>query len=138
VETDPAGTCELLVGLPVVTILGVDDVARLALRIHIETKAGCPGCSTCGSFAVVTDRSVVPIVDLPCFGRPTRLVWHKRRWRCPDPHCPVGIWTEEDDRIGAPRMLISDSASASGRTPEGLGRTAPRAAARYRSPQPTR
>jgi transposase len=53
---------------------------------------------------------VVELVDLPCFGRPTRLLWHKCRWRCPEPSCPVASWTEEDQRIGAPRMAMSDRA----------------------------
>jgi hypothetical protein len=55
-------------------------------------------------------RSAVELVDLPCFGRPTRLIWHKCRWRCPEPSCPVGSWTEEDQRIGAPRMAMIDRA----------------------------
>jgi hypothetical protein len=28
-----------------------------------------------------TSRHVVELVDLRCFGRPARLVWHKVRWR---------------------------------------------------------
>ncbi len=27
-----------------------------------------------------------------CFGRPTRLVWAKRRWRCRYPDCPARTW----------------------------------------------
>ena len=50
------------------------------------------------------------MVDLPCFGRPARLIWHKCRWRCPESSFPIGSWTEEDHRIGAPRMAMSDRA----------------------------
>ena len=32
--------------------------------------------------------------DLAVFGRPTRLVWCKRRWRCEEPLCDVRTWTE--------------------------------------------
>ncbi len=102
--------CELLVGLPAVTVLGIDDPESGPLAVHIETGWARPGCSTCGSFAAVKDRPVVRLVDLPAFGRPTRLVWHKRRWRCPDPDCPAGSWTEEDPRIGPARMVTTDRA----------------------------
>jgi hypothetical protein len=33
---------------------------------------------------------VVELVDLPAFGRSTRLAWHKRRWACPRFHVRTG------------------------------------------------
>jgi transposase len=69
--------CELLVGLPEVNVLGLDDVVGQPLRVHVEVRASRPGCAGCGVFAHVKDRPIVELVDLPCFGRPTRLVWHK-------------------------------------------------------------
>jgi len=51
--------------------------------------------------AHLKDQRVVTLVDLPCFGNPTKLAWHKRPWRCGDPDCPNGSWTEGDDRIAA-------------------------------------
>ena len=60
--------CELLVGLPAVNVLGIDDVAGEALRVHIECRVERPGCTGCGVFAQVKDRPVVVLVDLPCFG----------------------------------------------------------------------
>jgi transposase len=111
VECDPTRMCELLVGLPEVTVLGIDDVTDGPLAVHIETRGERPGCTTCGSLAAVKERPVVTLVDLPAFGRPTRLVWHKRRWCCPDGDCPAGSWTEEDRRIGAPRMAITSRAA---------------------------
>jgi transposase len=38
-------------------------------------------------------------------GRVARLVWRKRRWRCPDDDCPVGSWTEQSEVIGARSSL---------------------------------
>src|ERR1017187_8822021 len=102
--------CELLVGLPDVSILGVDDKAGELLRIYIESSGERPGCSHCGVLAQVKDRSAVELVDLPSFGRATRLIWFKYRWKCAEPLCPMGSWTEEDRRIGAPRMVMSDRA----------------------------
>jgi transposase len=60
--------------------------------------------------ARVKERPVVELVDLPCFGRSTRLVWHKRRWSCLEVTCSTGSWTEENARIGAARMAMSDRA----------------------------
>ncbi|MGH8997494.1 MAG: ISL3 family transposase [Acidimicrobiales bacterium] len=104
--------CELLVGLPSVTVLGVVGPSGEALRIHIETRRSAPvGCPTCGVVAKVKDRPRVALVDLAAFGRPARLVWHKVRWRCVEPDCAVGSWTEEDRRIAAPRMAMTDRAA---------------------------
>src|SRR5664280_909816 len=102
--------CELLVGLPEVHILGVDDQVNGFLCIYIESRAQRPGCAHCGVLAHMKDRTAVELVDLPCFGRRTRLIWHKCRWRCPESSCPVGSWIGKELRIGAPRMAMSDRA----------------------------
>jgi transposase-like protein len=39
------------------------------------------------------------------------LVWAKRLWRCPDPDCAVGTWSEEVDDI-APRAALTERARA--------------------------
>jgi transposase len=109
VEQDPARICEILVGLPEVTVLGVDDI-RPMLEIHVECRTVRPGCPECGVRAHLKDQRVVTLVDLPCFGKCTRLIWHKRRWRCPDADCTNGSWTEEDDRIAASRLAMTDRA----------------------------
>ena len=49
-------------------------------------------------------------MDLPCLGRPTLLLWHKRRWRCPDGSCPRGSWSEEDARIASSRLAMTNRA----------------------------
>src|SRR5918996_1005261 len=45
------------------------------------------------------------IRDLPCFGRPARLVWWKRRWRCREPLREVKTWTETSEHLGAQVVL---------------------------------
>ena len=102
--------CELLVGLPDVNVLGVGDIPGGPLRVHVELRASTVGCPECGVVAHVKDRYQVELIDLPAFGRWTRLVWHKRRWRCPDPGCPMGSWSEQDSRIAASRQALSDRA----------------------------
>ena len=101
--------CELLVGLPEVTVLGVDVVSG-GVRVHIETRGGRPCCGRCGGVVTLKERPTVALVDLPVFGRPARLVWHKRRWRCPSSASPLGSFTAEDARIAAPRLALTDRA----------------------------
>lgn len=106
---DPERVCEILVGLPEVNVLGIEE-RQGSLEIHVECRTSRPGCPKCGVLAHLKDQRIVTLVDLPCFGRCTRLLWHKRRWRCPDPDCANGSWTEEDERIAAPRLAMTDRA----------------------------
>jgi transposase len=48
--------------------------------------------------------------DLECFGRPVRLVWVKRRWRCREPGCDARTWTETDAAMAA-RVLLTRRAA---------------------------
>ena len=122
-ETDPTRMCELLVGLPDVDVVGVGEWPRF-VRIAIVSRAQrpvCPGCSH-GVHAHGVDE--VELADLPCFGRRTRLVWSKRRWRCPTLSCPVITFTETDPRIAAPAAAITDRAGRWATVQVGrLGRT---------------
>jgi len=111
VETDPTRALEWMIGLPAITFLGCEDSSGGVGRIHVETTATPVGCPRCGVLARVKDRPRVELVDLPLFGRPTRLVWHKRRWACPDVDCEMGSWTEEDDRIAGPRQVLTSRAA---------------------------
>ena len=94
-ELDPTRMCALLVGLPDVFIVAVDAGLTGPIRVHVETTATVAFYAGCGSRAWSKDRPVVELVDLACFGRPARLVWRKRRWRCPNSWCRVGSWTED-------------------------------------------
>ena len=80
-ETDPTRVCVLLVGLLDVSVTGVGDWPCW-LRIAIEARHRRPVCARCGSGAHGHGRRVVVLVDLAVFGRVSRLVWTKRRWRC--------------------------------------------------------
>jgi transposase len=110
VEADPTRMCELLIGLPAVTVLGIVDELDGPLWIHVETQADRPVCGDCGGAVVIKDRPLVVLVDLPAFGRPSRLVWHKHRWSCRSPACAVGSWTEVALSIGAARLVMTDRA----------------------------
>ncbi len=109
-ELDPTRMCALLVGLPDVTVLGIDDVRDEPLRVHVETRAPRPSCPECAGTLRVKDRPVVELVDLACFGRATRLAWRKFRWACPNEACLVNTFTEDVSAIAAPRLVMTDRA----------------------------
>ena len=107
--TDPTRALAWMVGLDDVTFLGLDPGE--VTTVHVESVRASVGCGRCGSIAQVKDRVTVVLVDLPVYGRPTRLAWHKRRMFCPDPDCAQGSWTEEDDGIASPRQLLTTRAA---------------------------
>jgi len=109
VKQDPTRTCAVLVDLPDIVVLRADREGSMP-TVHIETRATSTGCPDCGVFARVKERVVVKYCDLPVYGIASTLVWHKRRWKCVDGDCPKKTWTEEDRRIAAPRMGITDRA----------------------------
>ncbi len=102
--------CDLFVGLPDVRLLDLRSADGSSLVMTIETAPAVVGCPTCGSIAESKGRDRVALVDLPCFGRPTRTVWVKRRFRCPDPDCETKSWTERDDRIAPQRSTMTTRA----------------------------
>ena len=89
-ETEPTRMCALLVGLPEVIVAGVGRWPDW-LRIVIDTELEPSSC--CDVVAHRHGVREVELVDLPVFGRPARLVWRKKRWRCPT--CRRA-WTEQD------------------------------------------
>ena len=109
-EENPTRICELIVGLGDVEVLGVDDAPGGPLGVHIRTRAR-PACGGCGGAVWSKGSAPVGLVDLPAFGRPVRLVWHKHRWCCVDAVCPVGSFTEVDDRIAPARGALTARAA---------------------------
>jgi transposase len=110
-ETDPVKINELLVGLPDVTVLGAVRRPDQSVELHIQTNATVDGCPSCGSVAQLKGWRVVTFADLPTFGSPVSLRWHKRRWCCPEASCAVGSWTEVDERIAGSRLTLTDRAA---------------------------
>lgn len=104
---DRTRALEVLIGLPDIEFLGLDDTSDV-LRIVIEQRLARPSCASCATPAVVKDRDDVELVDLPAFGRPVRIVFRKYRLACPSPSCPVGSWTAQDPRIAPARAVMTD------------------------------
>ena len=104
VMSDGIGLAELLLGLDGFRVLEVTETPG-ELVIDVETTADVVGCGGCGRRAESQDRMVVDIRDLACFGRPARLVWRKRRWRCVDVDCDAKTWTESSGHVSSRTVL---------------------------------
>jgi transposase len=101
---DGTGLAEALLGLPGFRIINVLETSD-ELIVTIESTAARVGCPACGVRAEAQDRMRVEIRDLPCFGRPARLVWNKRRWRCTDADCAARTWTERSEDVDAQAVI---------------------------------
>ena len=99
--------CDSLVGLDGLHLIGVDRDDGGALTVTVKSGVEPMGCPTCGVVAHGHGRRVVRLVDAPAFGKPTMLVWRNRRWVCPEPACPVGSFSEQDEAIARPRALLT-------------------------------
>ena len=110
-ECDPIRMCELLVGLGDVGVLSVEDEAGKPLRVHVRRRSARPPCTRCGQPLWSKGERPVELVDLPVFGRAVRLVWHKRRWRCPQHDCAGGSVTEQASQIAPRRALLTTRAA---------------------------
>jgi transposase len=103
---DGTGLAEALLGLEGFRVLAVSETDAEVV-IDVETTAEVAGCETCGTRAEAHERRPVAIRDLACFGRPARLVWRKRRWRCVDADCEAKSWTETSEAVSRRALLTS-------------------------------
>ena len=67
-ESNPVRLCELLVGLPAVSVLDVVSRENEPLRVHVERLESVAGCPVCVVVAHVKDRRRVELVDRPPSG----------------------------------------------------------------------
>ena len=103
--SDGIGLAEVLLGLDGFRVLAVIETVTEVV-IDVETTVEVVGCRSCGSRAEAQDRVPVAVRDLACFGRPARLVWRKRRWRCVDADCDAKTWTETVEHV-SPRAVMT-------------------------------
>ena len=99
-------------------LFDVPDMHVLTIRredmrfvLTIESDADTSGCPSCGVVAVGHGRRRRVVADAPAFGVPVRLIWHARLWRCREPACPVGVFTERHDLV-PPRAKLTSRAAA--------------------------
>jgi DNA-directed RNA polymerase subunit RPC12/RpoP len=87
----------VMLGLDGFRVLEAQHVAG-ELELVVETTAARAWCRRCGVRALSKERPTVLVRDVDGFGRAVRLRWIKRRWRCPEPACPVGVVDRADQR----------------------------------------
>src|SRR5918994_3869961 len=102
--SDGIGLVEVLLGLPGFRVLEVVE-SDVEVVVTGESAVVRAPCRTCGARAEPQDRMPVDVRDLACFGRPARLRWVKRRWRCRELLCPVLTWTEHSEHVDAQAVL---------------------------------
>lgn len=88
----------VLVGMPGF-VVGAQELVAGELWLFVETTVDLVGCGVCGTRAVGHGRARTAVRELPVLGRPTVLMWAKRRWRCPEGDCEVKTWSEESPEI---------------------------------------
>lgn len=102
--SDGTGLAEKMLGLSGVLVLDVHEgVGEVTVTVEsTKRKAWCPSCR---KRAQAHDRVDVHLRDVHCFGRPTRLVVRKRRWRCRGKGCAKRTWTEKIDGVATRQVL---------------------------------
>lgn len=91
---DPCPRCDLLLGLEAVHVEAVERTADL-VTVTVGTPWELMGCPGCGVVARSRGRTRRLLRDVPHGQVRVRLCWRQRRWRCPDPGCRVGTFTEQ-------------------------------------------
>ena len=102
--SDGIGLAEALLGLDGFRVLEVMESPD-ELVIAIESTDATAWCAACATRAEAHDRMTVQLRDLACFGRPARLVWRKRRWRCREERCDAKTWTEDSEHVDAQAVI---------------------------------
>lgn len=87
-----------LEGFAVLDTYEADD--RVEVLIEVKAGAGvCPGCA--GVSTQVHERTDVRVRDIAVHGKPTYLIWCKRRFRCESSECGRVTFSEEHPEIPA-------------------------------------
>ena len=79
--------------LPNVQVEGVEVAEEITLTLRTRSlTASCPSCGTASSR--IQSRYTRTLRDLPCVGRPIRLIMHVRRFFCKKSTCAQKIFVE--------------------------------------------
>ena len=103
--------CDLLLGLEGLRVIAVERRGLGSRTVTVESPPGPVGCPGCGVLATGHGRAPVPLVDAPAMGRPVRLLWRKRRWRCAEGACEVVTFLEQDHTVALPRAKLTTRAA---------------------------
>lgn len=104
--------CDLLVGLDGLRVTGVERGSDGTLLIDVESPPGPVGCPGCAVVAESAGRKMLVLTDAPIAGRPVRVRWRKRRWRCRQNGCQVRSFTEQNPAVAAANATLTARAVA--------------------------
>jgi transposase len=104
-------------------LVGLDEFVVLAAReidgeliVDVAVARGEAPCPACGVFSArVKERRRQRVRDDRSFGRPTTLVWFKRRFHCQEPACDRRSFTESTGEVPARSRLTERLRRAIGR-----------------------
>ncbi len=123
-EVDPTRALGLAVGLGAdVEVVAVDDRRSGPLVVRVRLAGARPACGLCDGRVWSKGSRQVRLADLPAFGRPARLVWDKRRWRCPDRGCAAGSFAEQAPQTAPARTRLTSRAARWATRRTGRGHT---------------
>lgn len=80
------------------------------LQVQVATTEDLIGCPSCSAVAVLHDRRLRLVRDLPAGGRPV-LCWSKRVWRYRHRACPTVTFSERTGAI-RPKGVLTERAGA--------------------------
>ena len=98
----------VMLGFDGFRVLDADQVDG-ELELLVETTSAQDWCRSCGVRAHAHSRAETLVRDVGAFGRPARLRWRKRRWRCRETACATVTWTETHPAI-AGRAVLTERA----------------------------
>lgn len=107
-------------------VLDEHENPMLALVTAVRSARCCPGCGHISRHPHSWVRTRPR--DLPVAGRPTRLTWTKRRWRCRNPACSRATFTESVPQIPPRHRITARARDAIGAAVADRGRTVLQAA----------
>ena len=104
--------CDRLLGLDGLHVIAVQERGDGGgwLQVTVESVPSVQACRECGVVAHSHGRRTVRLIDTPCFGRPVQLLWRKRTWRCVQPGCAGGSFTEQREDLAGARALLTGRA----------------------------
>lgn len=91
---DPCSRCDVLLGLDGVRVEAVERSPGL-MTVVVSTPPGPAGCRDCGVLAAARGRRTRVLHDVPHGSTRVLLVWRQRFWRCREPECARGTFTEQ-------------------------------------------
>ena len=102
-ETNAPRMCALLVGLPDVIVLAVDDQPGEPIRVHVEQRVERPRCAECETVAWEKDRPVVELVAIPAVAFGSAGSPATASAPCSTPARPTGTYSQPSHPAGIRR-----------------------------------